>query len=113
MAVLVGTTSPKRLSLACPSIAGRGSSDVPRAPLPEKPGDSGKPRLLDRVQDAIRVRGYSLRTEEAYVGWIKRYIIFHGKRHPLDMGAGEVEVFLNHLVTGRNVSASTQNQALA
>jgi integron integrase len=65
------------------------------------------------VRDAIRVRGYSLRTEEAYVGWIKRFIIFHGKRHPLELGAREVEAFLSHLATSRNVSASTQNQALA
>ena len=72
-----------------------------------------RPRLLDRVRDAIRVRHYSRRTEIAYVGWIRRFILFHGKRHPREMGAGDVTRFLSALATDRNVSASTQNQALA
>jgi hypothetical protein len=55
------------------------------------------PRLLDRVRDRIRVKHYSIRTEQAYVDWIKRFIRFHGKRHPVDLGAGEVEAFLTHL----------------
>ncbi len=71
------------------------------------------PRLLDRVRDRIRVKHYSLRTETAYLGWIKRYIVFHGKRHPLDMGKDEVEAFLSHLAVERNIAAATQNQALA
>ena len=71
------------------------------------------PRLLDQVVARIRVRHYSLRTEQAYVGWIKRYIIFHGKRHPADMGKGEVEAFLSSLAVERSVAASTQAQALA
>ncbi|HEY3054218.1 MAG TPA: phage integrase N-terminal SAM-like domain-containing protein, partial [Thermoanaerobaculia bacterium] len=71
------------------------------------------PRLLDRVRQAIRVRHYSLRTEEAYVGWIRRYILFHRKRHPSAMGAQEVTEFLSHLAVDGNVSASTQNQALS
>jgi integron integrase len=71
------------------------------------------PRLLDRVRAAIRLRHYSLRTEEAYVGWIRRYIRFHGIRHPDEMGAVEVVEFLSHLAVEGNVAASTQNQALA
>jgi len=71
------------------------------------------PRLLDQMRAAIRTRHYSLRTEQSYVQWIKRYIFFHGKRHPREMGAPEVEAFLSALATVRNVSASTQNQALA
>lgn len=72
-----------------------------------------RPRLLDQVRAAIRTRHYSVRTEQAYVHWIKRFIIHHGKRHPLDMGAAEVEAFLSALAVDRQVSASTQNQALA
>lgn len=72
-----------------------------------------QPKLLDRLRAAIRVKHYSLRTEQAYVHWTKRYILHHGKRHPQDMGAPEVEAFLSHLATDRHVSASTQNQALA
>lgn len=71
------------------------------------------PRLLDQVRAAIRTRHYSRRTEESYVHWVKRFIFFHGKRHPREMGAPEVEAFLSHLATDRGVSASTQNQALA
>jgi integron integrase len=70
-------------------------------------------KLLDRVRDAIRVKHYSIRTERAYVGWIKRYIIFHGVRHPQEMGAAEIEAFLTHLAVKRHVAASTQNQALS
>ncbi len=73
----------------------------------------GKPRLLDRVSAAIRVRHYSHRTEEAYVFWIRRFILFHGKRHPSEMGAAEVSAFLGWLATDRKVAASTQNQALS
>src|SRR5438128_1225152 len=74
------------------------------APRPQK--------LLDRVRSDIRVRHYSPRTEEAYVGWIRRFVIFHRKRHPRDMGAAEVREFLTDLAEKQNVSASTQNQAL-
>ena len=73
----------------------------------------GGPRLLARVHEAIRVRHYSRRTEEAYVHWIKRLIYFHGKRHPDSMGEAEVTAFLNHLATDRHVAAATQNQALS
>lgn len=68
--------------------------------------------FLNEVIKAVRVRHYSIRTEQAYVGWVKRYILFHGKRHPRDMGVEEVSAFLSHLAMDRNVAASTQNQAL-
>ena len=78
----------------------------------ETPASYPRPRLLDRVRDAIRARHYSRRTEKAYVGWIKRYIFFHAKRHPVDMGAPEVARFLTSLAIDGRVAASTQNQAL-
>lgn len=65
------------------------------------------PKLLDRVRGAIRTRHYSRRTEEAYVGWIRRYILHHGKKHPAAMGADEVNAFLSHLAVVGQVSAST------
>ncbi len=71
------------------------------------------PRLLDQVRERIRRLGYSRRTEQAYVGWIRRYVRFHGLRHPLDLGAAEMEAFLTHLAVVGNVAASTQNQALS
>ena len=71
-----------------------------------------KPKLLDQVREAIRMRHYSVRTEEAYVSWIKRFIFFHGKRHPLEMGQQEITQFLSALAVKAHVSASTQNQAL-
>jgi integron integrase len=69
------------------------------------------PKLLDQVRGKIRLKHYSIRTEQAYVDWIKRYILFFDKRHPKDLGAHEVEQFLTHLAVERRVSASTQNQA--
>jgi integron integrase len=69
--------------------------------------------LLDQVRGQIRTLHYSLRTEEAYLKWIREFILFHGKRHPNQMGASEISRFLSHLATKRNVSASTQNQALS
>ena len=74
---------------------------------------SGSPRLLDQVRDRLRLKHYSLRTETAYVGWIKRYIVFNDKRHPSEMGKIEAEAFLTSLAVKRNVSAATQNQALS
>jgi integron integrase len=71
------------------------------------------PRLLDRVSAAIRVRHYSRRTEKAYRSWIRRFVVFHGKRHPAEMGAEEVTAFLSDLAVRRRVAASTQNQALS
>jgi len=75
--------------------------------------ESSGPRLLDRLRDAIRRLHYSRRTEEAYIHWTKRFIFFHGKRHPRELGEAAVTAFLNHLATDRNVAASTQNQALS
>src|SRR5438132_7311179 len=74
------------------------------APRPQK--------LLDRVRSDIRLRHYSPRTEEAYVGWIRRFVIFHRKRHSREMGDAQVRQFLTDLAEKQNVSASTQNQAL-
>jgi integrase len=79
--------------------------ETPAIPYP-------KPRLLDRVREAIRARHYSRETEKAYIHWIKRYIFFHNKRHPVDMGAPEVSRFLTSLAIDARVSSSTQNQAL-
>jgi integrase len=75
------------------------------------PATPPKPKLLDQVRHAIRVRHYSDRTEKAYVHWIKRYIFFHNKRHPLEMAEPEIAQFLSSLATEGRVSASTQNQA--
>lgn len=81
------------------------SDDSPSAPQP--------PKLLDQVRDRIRVKHYSIRTETQYLQWIRRFILFHDKRHPRDMGAAEVEAFLTHLAVEGRVAASTQNQALS
>jgi integron integrase len=70
------------------------------------------PKLLDRMADVLRARHYSERTREAYVGWARRFILFHGKRHPSSMGADEVNAYLTALATRDHVSAATQNQAL-
>ncbi|MDP3816144.1 integron integrase [Pseudomonas sp.] len=75
--------------------------------------DDGKPKLLEQLRQQIRVRNYSIRTETVYAEWAKRFIRFHRYRHPTEMGAAEIEAFLTHLAVARNVSASTQNQALA
>ena len=77
------------------------------------PPTAHPPRLLDRVREAIRARHYSRRTEKAYIHWIRRFIFFHDKRHPADMGASEVTAFLTSLAVRDNVAASTQNQALS
>jgi len=72
-----------------------------------------KPKLLEQVRQKIRFRHYSRRTEKSYVHWIKRFLIFNGMRHPLEMGAREVEAYLSHLANEKRVSPSTQNQALS
>ncbi|MGQ0652727.1 MAG: integron integrase [Betaproteobacteria bacterium] len=72
-----------------------------------------QPRLLDQVRERLRVKHYSLRTEEAYLHWIRRFIFFHGKRHPRELGGPQVEAFLSHLASVGQVAASTQNQALS
>jgi len=74
-------------------------------------GAAGRPRLLDQVRGRLRFKHYSLRTEQAYLEWIKRFIVHSGKRHPLDMGAEQVAAFLTHLAVAGRVAASTQNQA--
>jgi integron integrase len=80
---------------------------------PAAPPAEGPPRLLDRLRAACRVRHYSIRTEDAYADWARRFILFHGKRHPLEMGAAEINAFLTHLAVDRRVAASTQNQAFS
>jgi len=71
-----------------------------------------KPRLLDLVSHKIQTLHYSRRTEKTYIGWIKRFILFHGKRHPVKMGEKEINRFLSYLAIKKQVTASTQNQAL-
>jgi len=75
--------------------------------------ESRPKKLLDQVRDALRVKHYARNTEQSYVYWIKKYILFHGKRHPKEMGAAEVQAFLSHLALEKHISASTQNQALS
>lgn len=77
------------------------------------PNNQPKPKLLDEVRTVMRLRHLSIRTEEAYVQWIKRFIIFHDKRHPRELGAAAIRDFLSYLAVERNVAAATQNQALA
>ena len=69
-------------------------------------------RLLDQVRQVLRKKHYSYKTEGAYINWIKRYILFNGKKHPAEMGEKEISRFISHLAINRNVAASTQNQAL-
>ncbi len=80
-------------------------------PIETENDTTQKPRLLDTLRTIIRRKHYSLRTEQTYIEWARRYILYHGKRHPADMGKEEVEEFLSHLAVKHNVSASTQNQA--
>src|SRR2546425_4053539 len=85
----------------------------PLAVAEPAPEGASRPRLLDRVRDALRARHSSRRREKSYVAWIRRYIVFHGKRHPGEMGAVEVTQFLSSLAQQDHVAASTQNQALS
>jgi Phage integrase, N-terminal SAM-like domain len=77
-------------------------------PMVERPK-----KILDQLRDVIRLKHYSYRTEQTYVDWVYRFIVFHNKRHPSDMGAPEIEAFLTHLAVQRRVAAPTQNQALS
>jgi integron integrase len=95
----VPALSPRR-SYAVKAPAGDGDATAP-------------PRLLDRMRHAIRVRHFAIRTEQTYVDWARRFILFHGKRHPQEMGAPEVEAFLTHLAVERGVAPATQSQAKA
>ena len=70
-------------------------------------------KLLDQVREAIRNKHYSYRTEKTYIDWIRRYILYHNKRHPKQMGAAEIQAFIAHLSNEREVATSTQNQALS
>ena len=72
-----------------------------------------RPKLLDQVRNAIRLKHYSIRTENTYIDWIERYIRFHKLRHPQEMNTPEIESFLTHLAVAQNVAPSTQNQALS
>ena len=80
---------------------------------PEMAAAAPRPRLLQQVRDAIRRKHFSPRTEESYVHWIRRFVHFHGKRHPAELGEAGVTAFLNHLARDRHVAAATQNQALS
>jgi hypothetical protein len=84
-----------------------------RAPELIRPAPSAKPKLLDQVRDAIRRKHFSIRTEQAYCDWIRRFILFHQKRHPAEMGEEEITQFLSHLAPEGRVAASTQNQSLS
>jgi integrase len=81
-----------------------------RPAINDAPNES--PRLLDQLRFALRAKHYSYRTEQAYVHWVRRFILHHGKRHPKDMGGSEIEAFLTHLAVAGRVAASTQTQAL-
>ena len=74
-------------------------------------GPRPKQKLLDRAREIIRLKHYSIRTERTYLNWMRRYILFHHKRHPQEMGPAEIEAFLTHLAMAGNVARSTQNQA--
>lgn len=107
-----GSSGSERWRGERPGEAGPAETEAPglgpRSPLRgEHP-----PRVLDALRDQLRLRHRSLSTERSYVGWVRRFILFHGKRHPAEMGRAEVEAFLTDLATGREVAASTQNQAL-
>ncbi len=78
----------------------------------QTPASREESKLLDQVRDLIRLKHYSIRTEQAYLGWIRRFILFHHKRHPKELGKTEIEAFLTHLAVQENVAASTQNQAM-
>jgi len=90
----------------CNSRVAMSDNSFATSPSPDSP------KLLDRVRAKLRFKHYSIRTETAYTGWIKRFIHFHGKRHPGEMGKREVEAFLTSLAVERNVSAATQNQGI-
>lgn len=90
------------------------AQDGTGAPAPAGSASARTPRtLVDAVRQRIRYRHYSYRTEEAYVGWVRRFVAFHERRHPRELGAAEIEAFLNHLANERNAAASTHNQALS
>lgn len=92
-----------------------GGIHVMTSAMPQNPASTGgphPPKLLDRMKTQLRLKHYSKRTEEAYIMWARRFILFHQKRHPEEMGVPEIEQFLSHLAVVDRVAASTQNQAL-
>jgi hypothetical protein len=89
------------------------ASPVPLSPSGARLGPGDPPKLLDQIRARIRYRHYSIRTERAYVDWARRFVLFHGKRHPREMGAAEVERFLTYLANERGLAASSHQQALA
>jgi hypothetical protein len=107
LALTMPSSSKRNTKMVEDSIQ-RGESETSPATAPVR-----APKLLERVRDVIRAKHYSRRIESAYVDWIRRYIVFHRKRHPSDMGASEIAAFLIWPATDRRVSASTQNQALS
>lgn len=86
---------------------------IPMSHLGERDEQPAKFRLLQRVRHAVRTRGYSARTETTYVDWIRRFVLFHSRRHPATMGDAEIREFITHLAVDRRVAPATQNQALA
>jgi len=82
-------------------------------PIAASVSPASAPKLLDRVRWHLRVKHYSIRTEQAYIDWTRRFILFHGKRHRAEMGEPEIAAFLTHLAVDSNVVASTQNQAFS
>jgi site-specific recombinase XerD len=86
----------------------RGVMNHPAANVPRQP----QPKLLDQVRAKIRTMHYSRRTEEAYLNWMAKFVLFHNKRHPKEMREKEISEFLSHLAVAGNVAASTQNQAM-
>ena len=117
-AARLSPTPPAVVNTPRPATRVHPSAPLPPAALPDElpagvdppPAQPG-PRLLDRLRGAIRVRNYSLRTEDAYVDWARRFILFHHKRHPRDLGPAEVTAFLTHLAVDRHIAPTTQNQA--
>src|SRR5688572_477148 len=110
MVALVGIAQDKR---AYQTIRGAMSYDAESGVIKAEEIEPQKPRLLDEVRRRLRVKHYSLRTEAVYIGWIRRFVLANGKRHPRDMGVVEIEAFLSTLAVQAQVSASTQNQALS
>jgi integron integrase len=108
----MGMVTPRQSPLISYPASPEGAFTAP-AVCEVGPAGVPKPRLLDRVRETIRARHYSRRTEKAYVAWIRRFILFHGKRHPLEMGGPEVTRFLTSLAVEGHVAGSTQNQALS
>ncbi len=102
--------NPKVKSLSDHRLKGTSQNGQPPVDV-SFPPTPAKPRLLDQVREVIRTRHYSPKSEDSYVHWIKRFIFFHNKRHPAEMGEKEIAQFLSSLASDSHVSASTQNQA--